>query len=243
MPMIGRMLGRYRIESKLGEGGMGVVYKARDTHLDRPVAIKVLPQDRVADPLRKERFAREARAASALNHPGIVTVHDISSEDGIDFIVMECVSGKTLDAVIPARGMSAARALRYGAAIADAVAKAHEAGIIHRDLKPSNIVVTDDDAIKVLDFGLAKLVEPTDGQEQAQTRTATMTDAGTVVGTAAYMCQSRHADRNSTAALTSSASAPWSTRWPQGSDPSMRPRASKFSRRSSTAIPWRHGPT
>jgi len=185
--MIGRVLGRYRIESKLGEGGMGVVYKAHDTHLDRPVAIKVLPQDRVADPLRKERFALEARAASALNHPGIVTIYDISSDEGIDFIVMEYVSGKTLDAVIPAKGLSVTRALRYGAAIADALAKAHEAGIIHRDLKPSNIVVTDDDAIKVLDFGLAKLLEPSTDAAHARTQTAVLTDAGTVVGTAAYM--------------------------------------------------------
>jgi len=185
--MIGRVLGRYRIESKLGEGGMGVVYKAHDTHLDRPVAIKVLPQDRVADPLRKERFALEARAASALNHPGIVTIYDISSDEGIDFIVMEYVSGKTLDAVIPAKGLSVTRALRYGAAIADALAKAHEAGIIHRDLKPSNIVVTDDDGIKVLDFGLAKLLEPSTDAAHARTQTAVLTDAGTVVGTAAYM--------------------------------------------------------
>lgn len=187
MSMIGRVLGRYQIESKLGEGGMGVVYKGHDTQLGRPVAIKVLPQDRVSDPLRKERFALEARAASALNHPGIVTIYDISSDEGIDFIVMEYVPGRTLDAVIPAKGLSAGRALRYGVAIADALSKAHEAGILHRDLKPSNIVVTDDDAIKVLDFGLAKLVEPSTDVEQARTQTAVLTDAGTVVGTAAYM--------------------------------------------------------
>ena len=112
MSMIGRMLSRYRIESKLGEGGMGVVYKAHDTQLHRPVAIKVLPHDAVADPIRKERFALEARAASALNHPGIVTIHDISSEDGIDFIVMEYVSGKTLQEIIPAKGLGVTRALR-----------------------------------------------------------------------------------------------------------------------------------
>src|SRR5262245_53644123 len=187
MSMIGRVISRYRIESKLGEGGMGVVYKAHDTHLDRPVAIKVLPPDRVSDPVRKERFAMEARAASALNHPGIVTVYDISSEGGIDFIVMEYVSGKTLDALIPGKGLGEKRVVRYGAAIADAVAKAHEAGIIHRDLKPSNIAVTDDDAVKVLDFGLAKLVEPSTDAAQARTQTAVLTDEGTVVGTAAYM--------------------------------------------------------
>jgi eukaryotic-like serine/threonine-protein kinase len=183
--MIGRMLSRYRIESKLGEGGMGVVYRARDTQLDRDVAIKVLPQDKVADPLRKQRFVQEAKAASALNHPGIVTVHDISSDGGVDFIVMEYVSGKTLDAVIPAKGLDVGRALRYAAAIADALAKAHEAGIVHRDLKPSNVVVTDDDHVKVLDFGLAKLLEP--ASEHSQAQTAALTDAGFVVGTAAYM--------------------------------------------------------
>src|SRR4029453_10691178 len=101
MSMIGRVLGRYRIESKLGEGGMGVVYKAHDTHLDRPVPIKVLPQDRVPDPLRKERFALEARAASALNHPGIVTIYDISSDEGIDFIGMGYGPGRTRCAAIP----------------------------------------------------------------------------------------------------------------------------------------------
>lgn len=185
--MIGQVLDRYRIESKLGEGGMGVVYKARDTHLDRTVAIKVLPQDKVSDPFRKQRFVVEAKAASALNHPGIVTIHDIRSDVGIDFIVMEYVGGKTLDQVISGKGLGSARALRYGVAIADALAKAHEAGIIHRDLKPSNVMVTDEDRVKILDFGLAKLVEPSEEQAEARTRTAQLTEAGMVIGTAAYM--------------------------------------------------------
>jgi serine/threonine protein kinase len=125
MPMIGRELGRYRIESKLGEGGMGVVYGALDTALNRHVALKVLAAGRVADPARRERFIQEAQAASALNHPGIVTVHDIASHDGVDFIVMELIEGKTLDHVIGGTGMGVIRALRLGAALADALARAH----------------------------------------------------------------------------------------------------------------------
>src|SRR4051812_35288315 len=130
--MIGRTLDRYRIEAKIGEGGMGVVYKARDTQLDRVVAIKVLPPDKVADGERRRRFAQEAKAASALNHPGIVIVHDVRADEGVDFIVMEYVEGKTLDEVVPAHGLAVTQALRYGAQIADALARAHAAGIIHR---------------------------------------------------------------------------------------------------------------
>ena len=112
--MIGQTLDRYKIESKLGEGGMGVVYKARDTRLDRTVAIKVLPPDTISDPDRKRRFLQEARAASALNHPGIVTIHDIRSDAGVDFIVMEYVAGRTLDQIIPRDRLRVAQALRYG---------------------------------------------------------------------------------------------------------------------------------
>jgi Tol biopolymer transport system component len=185
--VIGQTLDRYRIDQKLGEGGMGVVYKAHDTHLDRVVAIKVLPPDKVSDPERKQRFVQEARAASALNHPNIVTLHDIRSEAGIDFIVMEYAPGRTLAESIPARGLGITQALRYGVQIADALARAHEAGIVHRDLKPSNVIVTDGDRVKVLDFGLAKLMEPRDHASDARTRTSPVTEAGMVVGTAAYM--------------------------------------------------------
>jgi serine/threonine protein kinase len=185
--VIGQTLDRYRIESKLGEGGMGVVYKAHDTHLDRTVAIKVLPHDKVSDPERKQRFVQEAKAASALNHPNIVTVHDIRSDAGVDFIVMEYAGARTLDQVISAKGLGITQSLRYGAQIADALARAHEAGIIHRDLKPSNVIVTDDNRVKVLDFGLAKLFEPSARAAEARTQTTPLTDAGMVVGTAAYM--------------------------------------------------------
>jgi serine/threonine protein kinase len=139
--MIGRTLEQYRIESKLGEGGMGVVYKAHDARLDRPVAIKVLPSEKLADPAAIQRFVREAQAASALNHPGIITIHDIRSDAGIDFIVMEWIDGKTLAELIPPKGMRAVQALRYAVQIADALAGAHGAGILHRDLKPSNVMV------------------------------------------------------------------------------------------------------
>lgn len=183
--MIGQSLARYTIESQLGAGGMGVVYKARDTQLDRIVAIKVLPPDKVADPDRKRRFIREAKAASALNHPGIVTVHDIGSDAGRDFIVMEYLQGATLDRLVPAGGLKVKQALGYAAAIADALAKAHEAGILHRDLKPSNILVTEDGRVKVLDFGLAKLLEPS--ETSPSMTTVVHTEAGSVVGTTAYM--------------------------------------------------------
>jgi len=186
--MIGQTLDHYRIESKLGEGGMGVVYKGRDTHLDRTVAIKVLPADSVADPSRKQRFAQEAKAASALNHPNIVTIYDIRSQDGTDFIVMEYIEGQTLDKCIGPTGMRPMHVLKYAAQIADALIKAHGAGILHRDLKPSNIMVTEEGSIKILDFGLAKLLEPPDFSADGTTLTArSITEQGTVLGTTAYM--------------------------------------------------------
>src|SRR5512136_2704411 len=131
--MIGQTISHYKILEKLGEGGMGVVYKAHDTHLDRFVAIKVLPPEKVADPDRKQRFVQEAKAASALNHPNIITIHDIDQTEGIDFISMEFVAGKTLDQLIPRHGMPLSEALKCAVQIADAVARAHGAGIIHRD--------------------------------------------------------------------------------------------------------------
>lgn len=137
--MIGQTIAHHRILEKLGEGGMGVVYKARDLHLDRVVAIKLLPPEKTADPERKRRFIQEARAASALNHPAIVTVHDVACDGSVDFIVMECVSGKTLGELIGRKGLKLKDVLAYGAQIADALAAAHGAGIVHRDLKPGKI--------------------------------------------------------------------------------------------------------
>jgi len=135
--LIGKKLAHYTITGKLGEGGMGVVYEARDAHLDRTVALKLLPHDALANPSRKQRFVQEAKAASALNHPHIVTIYDIASDGGTDYIAMELIQGRTLEAVLSRGKLRLADALKYGAQIADALAAAHAAGIVHRDLKPA----------------------------------------------------------------------------------------------------------
>jgi Tol biopolymer transport system component/tRNA A-37 threonylcarbamoyl transferase component Bud32 len=187
--MIGTILGHYRITEKLGEGGMGVVYKAQDLHLDRSVALKVLPPERFADPERKQRFTLEAKSASALNHPNIVTIHDIASDAGVDFIAMEYVPGTTLDRLIPGKGMRLNDALKIAVQVADALAAAHAIGIIHRDVKPSNIMVSDQGRVKVMDFGLVKLkglVAPAAASATA-TVTAIRTAEGRIVGTLHYM--------------------------------------------------------
>jgi serine/threonine protein kinase len=182
--MIGQTLGHYRIEEKLGEGGMGEVYRARDTVLGREVAVKVLPADKVrAD--RLQRFLREARAASQINHPNVVAIHEITESNGVHCIVMEYVAGKTLSETIPAKGLETQQVLHYARQIAASLAKAHAAGIVHRDLKPANIMVSTDRMIKVLDFGLAKLHEPDTMDEDALT--AAETASGAILGTAAYM--------------------------------------------------------
>lgn len=162
--MTGKTISHYKILDKLGEGGMGVVYKARDSHLDRFVAVKVLPPEKVVDPLRKMRFVREAKSASALNHPNIITIYDIDEQDGVDFIVMEFVDGKTLAELIGREGLAVDESLNYAVQIGDALAAAHEADIIHRDLKPGNVMVTGKGLVKVLDFGLAKLTEQPVGE-------------------------------------------------------------------------------
>jgi serine/threonine protein kinase/Tol biopolymer transport system component len=191
-PVLGRQIAHYIIVEKLGEGGMGIVYKARDQHLDRFVALKILPPEKVADDERKRRFVQEAKAASALNHPHIVHIYDISSVDNIDFIAMEYVSGRTLDSLIEHRGLRLNEVLNCATQIADALAKAHSAGIVHRDLKPSNIMVNEDSVVKVLDFGLAKLTEPAETGEFASTVTAeaagdALTEKGVILGTVAYL--------------------------------------------------------
>jgi eukaryotic-like serine/threonine-protein kinase len=183
--VIGKTISHFSIFEKLGEGGMGVVYKARDTHLDRVVAIKVLPPEKVADSERKQRFVREAKAASSLNHPNIITVHEVGNEGGLDFIVMEFVAGKPLSSLIGRKGLKLGDTLKYGTQIADALAAAHAAGIIHRDLKPGNVMVTGSGLVKVLDFGLAKLAA--ESGPLAATQTARQTEEGTIVGTIAYM--------------------------------------------------------
>ncbi|MCX6573476.1 MAG: protein kinase, partial [Candidatus Aminicenantes bacterium] len=197
----GRTLLHYRITEKIGEGGMGAVYKAVDTHLDRPVAIKVLPPDRVADLERRQRFVQEAKAASALRHPNIVVIHDIAAGGGRDFIVMELVEGHSLDTLIGRKGLKLGQALGIAVQIADGLAKAHAAGIVHRDIKPTNIMVTPDGLVKILDFGLAKLSEA--GPDEGAGPTMTMapdqkprTEEGYVVGTAAYMSPEQAEGKN-----------------------------------------------
>jgi len=160
MPLsAGARLGPYEIVALIGSGGMGEVYKARDSRLGREVAIKLLHTGKLASPDRTARFMQEARAASALNHPHIITIHDIGSEGGADFLVMEYVKGRPLDQLIPRNGMPVREVLRLCGQVADALSKAHSAGIIHRDVKPSNLMITDDGQVKVLDFGLAKLTD------------------------------------------------------------------------------------
>ena len=186
--MIGRTLGHYEVVGKIGEGGMGSVFKAKDTHLDRFVALKVLPHDKMADPERRRRFTQEAKAASALNHPNIITIYDISSSDGVDFIAMEFVEGRTLEAVIDAGPARVTDTLKYARQMADALTAAHAAGILHRDLKPANVMVKDSGLVKILDFGLAKLTDDSaDTMEPDTTRTMSSTRAGQILGTAAYM--------------------------------------------------------
>jgi eukaryotic-like serine/threonine-protein kinase len=171
---------------------MGTVYRALDTRLGRPVAIKALPPEATIDLERKKRFIQEARAASALNHPNIITIYDIDTADGVDFIAMECVDGKTLQQLIGRKGLPLSEALQYAVQITDALATAHAAGIVHRDLKPSNIMVTGKGLLKVLDFGLAKLTEPSATDDLATTQTlethkTPLTQEGAIVGTVAYM--------------------------------------------------------
>jgi serine/threonine-protein kinase len=181
-----RVITHYEILEKIGEGGMGVVYKARDLRLDRIVAVKMLPDDKFAAPSLRERFLREARTASSLNHSNIVTIYEVESSEGSHLIVMEYVKGKSLSQILQPRGLPLMNALRYAIQIADGIAKAHAAGIIHRDLKPSNIMVTDDGIVKILDFGLAKRFD-TPQADSMRTREETLTDSGTVMGSVSYM--------------------------------------------------------
>ena len=180
----GTRIGPYEIVSLLGAGGMGEVYKAQDSRLGRAVAIKVLPVHIGLDEAQKRRFLREARSASALNHPHIVTIHDVVSDGERDSLVMEYVDGQTLDTLIGAKGLAVRQVLRYGIQIADALAAAHSAGIVHRDIKPGNVMVqSGTDTVKILDFGLAKPAAETQASEKA----TKLTQQGMIVGTVAYM--------------------------------------------------------
>ena len=189
MPLApGTKLGPYEIGAPLGAGGMGEVYRAKDTRLDRTVAIKILPAQFSADPIRKQRFEREAKTISGLNHPHICVLYDVGHQDGTGYLVMECVEGETLAKRLEKGPLPLEQVLKYGAQIADALDKAHRSGVVHRDLKPGNIVLSATGA-KLLDFGLAKPVSPLAGGMTltADTPRAAMTEEGTIVGTFQYM--------------------------------------------------------
>src|SRR5688572_6017301 len=187
--LAGQTVGPYEILNALGAGGMGEVYLAKDTRLNRQIALKFLSSRFTADENRVHRFKREALAASTLNHPNIITIHEIGSLEGVDFIATEFVDGVTLRQRIEGGRLEFATSLDIALQIGGALAAAHEAGIVHRDVKPENVMVRHDGYVKVLDFGLAKLIEPSSPADDSQVPTATAlnTEIGAVVGTPRYM--------------------------------------------------------
>ena len=185
--MIGRTLSHYQIIDEISRGGMGVVYRALDLRLNREVALKVLPEDLVNDPARRQRLMQEARAASALEHPHIAVIHAVEEAEGVTFIAMELIRGDKLSDVIHRERMPARRALDLAVEVAEGLVRAHEKHIVHRDLKPANVMVTDAGHAKIIDFGLAKLVAPIDGNAATATALGGQTDPGIILGTVAYM--------------------------------------------------------
>ncbi|HJZ13037.1 MAG TPA: serine/threonine-protein kinase, partial [Acidobacteriota bacterium] len=185
--MIGKTLNHFEVLDRLGKGGMGEVYVAEDRKLKRRVALKVLPEEVARDPARLDRFQREAESIAALNHPNIVTIYSIEEADGIRFLTMELVEGETLIQLIPSNGMDVETFLRFSAPVAEALSAAHEKGIIHRDLKPGNIMVSQEGRIKVLDFGLAKLMRDDSDPNSSRMETHAQTEDGIVLGTMPYM--------------------------------------------------------
>jgi tetratricopeptide (TPR) repeat protein/predicted Ser/Thr protein kinase len=186
MELTGRTLGHYRVLEEISRGGMGVVYRATDTRLNRDVALKVLPDDLTNDPDRRRRFLKEAQAASALEHPHIAVIHEADEVDGLAFIAMELIRGEKLSDLLARQRPSAARTLELGAEVASGLARAHEKGIVHRDLKPANVMVTDEGHAKIIDFGIAKLIEAS-AIAGAPTQTGRDTGVGVVLGTMTYM--------------------------------------------------------
>src|SRR5690349_11878198 len=188
MPLTsGTKLGPYEVLSPLGAGGMGEVYRVRDTRLGRDVALKILPEFLARESDRLHRFEQEARAVAALNHPNILAVFDIGESDGSPYLVSELLEGETLRSVVDRGALSPRKAIDYGVQIAQGLAAAHEKGIVHRDLKPENVFVTKDARIKILDFGLAKLVQKASAATSDGATLTSHTAMGVVMGTASYM--------------------------------------------------------
>ena len=186
--MIGRTLSHYKVLEEISRGGMGIVYKALDPKLNREVALKVLPPELVSDPERKRRFVREAQAAATLKHPNIGVIYEIDEVDGVDFIAMELIEGEKLRDVLQRERLPVARCLELSSEVAEGLALAHDKGIVHRDLKPGNIMVTELGHPKIIDFGLAKLVEPLASESSgASTALRNESSGGKVLGTLSYM--------------------------------------------------------
>ena len=212
MPLTtGQQLGPYEILAPIGAGGMGEVYKARDTRLERTVAVKVLPGHIAQREEVRARFEREARAVASLNHPHICTLHDIGRQGDVSYMVMELIEGNTLAHRIAKGALPLDQALKYAAQIADALDRAHRAGVTHRDIKPQNIMLTRD-GVKVLDFGLAKSAAAKPGPTE-ETLTKVLTTEATVMGTPQYMAPEQFGARKPMRGRTSGPSAQCFTRW------------------------------
>lgn len=216
----GTKLGPYEILGLLGAGGMGEVYRAKDTRLGREVALKILPESLAAEGDRLRRFEQEARAVAALNHPNLLAVFDIGQDNHTPFLVSELLEGESLRAIVDRGALPQRKTIEYGVQIAHGLAAAHEKHIVHRDLKPENVFVTRDGRVKILDFGLAKFAQKGVDPDEV-TMTSSQTAAGVVMGTASYMAPEQVAAKSLTPAPTSSPSAPCSTKCSPASAPSV----------------------
>jgi eukaryotic-like serine/threonine-protein kinase len=211
--LVGQTLDHYRIVEKIGSGGMGDVYRAHDEHLEREVAIKVLPPGTLADEHSRKRFRKEALALSKLNHPNVATIHDFDTQQGVDFLVMEYIPGVTLNEKLGGRPLPETKIIALGMQLADGLSAAHEQGVVHRDLKPGNLRLTADGRLKILDFGLAKLRLPA----SATMTTESLSETRGMAGTLPYMAPEQVLG-GEIDARTDIHAGLCSTRWPRDSD-------------------------